>query len=57
MTLVVLAPAATPVYRCTECDARWAYGDVRHIARCRDCGGGLVRATEATPDQKASRSG
>ena len=38
-------PAREPAeYRCALCDARWSYAAVRHLARCRDCGGGLVRA-------------
>jgi DNA-directed RNA polymerase subunit RPC12/RpoP len=37
------AGAADTRYRCIVCDARWAFEDVRHVARCRDCGGALLR--------------
>jgi DNA-directed RNA polymerase subunit RPC12/RpoP len=45
MTPAVIAQPR-PVYRCEACDARWTYLAVRHVARCRDCGSGLVRVEE-----------
>jgi DNA-directed RNA polymerase subunit RPC12/RpoP len=38
---------ATPEYRCGTCGTAWSYRAVRHVARCRDCGGGLVREEPA----------
>jgi hypothetical protein len=34
------------VYRCTVCEEDWPYEAVRHLARCRACGGGLRRWAE-----------
>jgi hypothetical protein len=31
------------LYRCTLCEADWTYEAVRHVARCRACGGSLRR--------------
>jgi hypothetical protein len=39
----VSSPAREPEYLCGACGTTWAYRAVRHTARCRDCGGGLVR--------------
>ncbi|MGO9887890.1 MAG: hypothetical protein ACLP0L_08285 [Solirubrobacteraceae bacterium] len=38
-----MMPAPTIVYRCTLCEADWTYEAVRHVARCRACGGSLRR--------------
>jgi len=38
-----MTPAPTTVYRCTLCEADWTYEAVRHVARCRACGGSLRR--------------
>lgn len=38
-----------PLYRCTVCEADWAYEAVRHIACCRACGGSLVRRPDVAP--------
>jgi hypothetical protein len=35
--------AVSATYRCTLCGGHWSYDAVRFLARCRDCGGGLVR--------------
>jgi hypothetical protein len=46
---VIARPAAEPVeviYVCTGCALRWAYSDVRFVACCPACGGGLVRDAE-----------
>ena len=32
-------------YRCTVCGVLWSYEAVRHLACCRDCGGGLLRTS------------
>jgi DNA-directed RNA polymerase subunit RPC12/RpoP len=50
--VVVAAPGASssdagPLYACTVCGAPWSYRAVRHVARCRDCGGGLRRLEES----------
>jgi DNA-directed RNA polymerase subunit RPC12/RpoP len=37
-------PPTEPTYRCPRCGATWTYRAVRNLARCRDCGSGLVRA-------------
>lgn len=41
--LAVVRPVATEVYCCIACAARWSYEEIRHIARCPACGGGLTR--------------
>ncbi|HEX4010607.1 MAG TPA: hypothetical protein VHX62_11385 [Solirubrobacteraceae bacterium] len=38
--------AAAPTYRCSGCGARWTYEAVRYVARCPECGSGLLRVTE-----------
>jgi DNA-directed RNA polymerase subunit RPC12/RpoP len=40
----------SPEYRCTACGTRLSFDAVRHVARCLDCGAGLLRETE--PDVK-----
>jgi hypothetical protein len=51
---------ALPVYRCTSCRAVWSYAAVRHVARCKHCGAGLVRAAPdaagAPPPRPAARA-
>jgi ribosomal protein L37AE/L43A len=32
-----------PTYHCDHCGTTWSYRAVRYVARCRDCGNGLVR--------------
>jgi hypothetical protein len=29
-------------YHCTVCAARWAYAEIRWVARCKSCGAGLT---------------
>jgi hypothetical protein len=41
MTLVA---TVAPPYRCTACDARWTYAEIRYLAACRRCGSGLTRS-------------
>lgn len=36
-----LPPTAATRYACVGCGARWRYDQVRVIACCRACGGGL----------------
>jgi DNA-directed RNA polymerase subunit RPC12/RpoP len=31
------------LYRCTVCEEDWTYEAIQHVARCRACGGGLLR--------------
>jgi hypothetical protein len=41
---MTLAATAAPPYRCTVCDARWTYAEIRYLAACRRCGSGLTRS-------------
>ena len=38
--------AAPATYSCSGCGARWAYEAVRYVARCPECGSGLLRIPE-----------
>jgi hypothetical protein len=34
-------------YFCTVCAARWAYLEIRYVARCKACGAGLTSTPPA----------
>jgi hypothetical protein len=44
MTPAAAVLALAPPYRCTACDARWTYAQIRYVAACRRCGSGLTRS-------------
>ncbi len=44
---------ALPVYRCTSCGAIWSYAAVQHVARCKHCESGLVRASAVAEEPAA----
>lgn len=39
-----VAESRPNAYRCIECDSEWSFVDIRHTARCPNCGGGLARS-------------
>ena len=40
----------TDAYVCVVCKARWTYAEIRNIARCSSCDGGLVRINASPAD-------
>ncbi len=42
-----------PLYACTACGTIWTYAAVRHVARCKHCGSGLVRASAGAEEPAA----